>query len=183
MRGAVLSACEQSNARRGAMLFVQAMAALWQKLDQASEWGPPQQIESKLRQFVGVYATIPEFVPGLRADSYHGLGLAIAFRVAVAGANTAKAVALLEIGITAESLANSGGTDLVQALAIDEARHAKLDRDRLARNWERARQTVRQMIPAIDTVTLSACVRDESVRAAPAMCAEKSGRTASRGPR
>lgn len=69
--GAVLSACEQPNTRRGPMLFVRAMAELCRKLDQASEWGSPQQIDGKLQRFVGICPTIPELAPGRRAESKH----------------------------------------------------------------------------------------------------------------
>jgi hypothetical protein len=160
----VLSACEQENALGGPQLFLRAMAELWKSLAAAAKWGNPGQIDRKLRQFIGVYAAIPEPVAGLHAASYHELGLGIATRVAVAGANAAKAVTFLENGITAESLMSSGATDLAQAMALDEARSG-FDANSLARNWERIRQAVRKIVTAFDAMYLSACIRDESVRA------------------
>ncbi len=148
-------------------MFVRAMAELWKELGYASKWGDPRQIDRKLGKFVGLYAAIPEPVAGFRAASHHELGLGIATRVAVAGANAAKGAALLERGITSESLMNSGNTDVVEAMMFDEARSGGFDTDSLTRNWEAVRQAVRKIakVSDFDVMALSACIRDESVRA------------------
>ena len=81
---AVLSACEQQSPRRGPVLFVRAMADLWQEVGRVSEWGDPDRIEEKLRQFVGADAATPKETGRVQGESYHKLGLGTAVRVAVA---------------------------------------------------------------------------------------------------
>ena len=165
MRRYCAHACEQSSPRRGPLLFVHAIAELWQEVGRVSELGDPGRIEEELRQFVGADTAAPKEVGTARAESYHKLALVIAVRVAIAGANVAKAATLTELGATAESLASSGSSDFVQAMAFRDAQDARFDLGSLRRNWQMVRRTVLTIVPGVDATVLCARVREEGIRA------------------
>jgi hypothetical protein len=140
------------------------MAELWQEVGHVSEWGDPDRIEENLRQFVVADTATSQEMGGVKAQSYHKLGLGIAVRVAVAGANVAKAATLAALGETAESLSSSGTSDLAQRLAFHEAQEARFDLGSLRRNWEVVRRAVLTMVPGVDATALCARIREEGMR-------------------